>query len=228
MEQDRVIVKLPFCSFGGYFFLNITVSDWEKFCELYQDESNYEMEDDEGELLVIDLSLCITGAEVMQPQSEEMRSFLTSMHDDRMHEILCCEGIEEGWSMKWALTSNDLFSMIMAYDATETEAFTRCIGSNYLTSYIYGELLQIEQSFDVEDDAVGEVRYTISLANQMVVATQENLITVVDGFLKRMVPDLQKQDIEDDVTFFDIAEATPVPRNLTPGMMKHLSKNNKK
>lgn len=211
LDDTDIVVKVPFSSFGGYFFLVLSEEAWHELVESYQDCQEYELEDDEGEILVIDLYASIIGAEVIPIDHDETLEVFRSLHDNKMYEILCNEVSDGGWERTFFLSSKEVIDTIYRYAGSSYELITDGIGRNRLIVPFQnnaGDVLEIVQYVDdnypgKSGENEGAVVYTMNLAGEQAEAINNDFVDALEEFLDRVMSRLQQNDADEAPVFQD-------------------------
>ena len=216
----EVIVKLPFSPWGGWFFLATKYSVWSDLLEAYVDDVDYELESEDGEVLVLNLYECVMQGEIIETSDTATRDIFVELHDDKMFEILCNEATENGWSNRWFLESREVFDAICKYNDGNISIYAQAINKNRLFTRIFGRLFVITQEYDEGDDVCN---YFMELDGEETTADDETFFKVLDEFLGKIVPRLRQAEVGDAPTFGDIVQDADEPDTVTPNLLKRLT-----
>ena len=153
----QVTVAMPFSQFGGKCILSISEKTWYLITDAYQESVEHELEDEEGEVLIIDLYNSVLGAKILDVPQEHFYE----LHDRRFFEALCLRWDHSGGTYKrfYYLESPEVAKVLNEYGANVTDVYCVDIFTNELVAQLGKATIFITQTYDEDED---ECTYKVS------------------------------------------------------------------
>lgn len=219
-----ILVKLPFSSFGGWSFLVISKDAWDGIVEVYQnkDSCSYDLEDDDGDELTIDLCDIVMRAEIIDASDQDLEllksaGIADALHDEKMFDILCENADEDALTRKISLASQEVMDVIRECTGVSNPTYdllTLKIDSNLLVVPIFDQSLNIIQEYDHYED---ETTYIIAIGDRQTVVVGDEYIPALKEFLTKECKEIRSRMMEEIPDFNSVlAESNDaqLPGNL--------------